>query len=310
MATRVFYVNSPKTKELFGILVLEINEVEKLEYCNLHELTISSHFYHGEFHPKSSNFYASYRDDLIGKIASISSNLPGGKGDIIFNYHPMHGYRMGSLIMHLKVEWLKKLPNDFPVKGIHFSPAGDKNLAERFYRNFGVPIDGSEFTVGRLISHESWKENIVEIKSSELDRVISNHFCKINTLKSEISYLSELNQLSSNYKRSINILNFWICRDFRPRKITPVLYETDSRAYPLDQDLGVKIKLLQQSISNLKNLESSLTGEKERNINDNRFWSIKHTYTRFTRAINRIWNKLAPLLVLAVLLVVLYLDLR
>jgi len=294
MQNQLYKIYSTEQDRIFGVLHLVITE-ETIhnQFKKTGNITIESYVYTTP--PKKpfyNVFFASYRDDSIGKIANISSEDPHGKGDIIFNMDQIRGLRIGSLIMYLKTEWLKKLDEDFPVKGIHFKPQGSVIRAQKFYENFGVPITGSMFHIADLKLHTSWEQNIEEIKIENLDKLISDLANEERLLIKKIEYLEQLNSESRAQIQKLNIFNFWIPKKFidQSEKIKNITSDVNNNLS--FNTLENKIEHLSQLFFHLPKLHEELTKKIKNNQKENYYWSLSQTPFRFKVALGRLFNQL------------------
>ncbi|MBN6523283.1 hypothetical protein JZM37_03290 [Acinetobacter pittii] len=85
----------------------------------------------------------------------------------------IRGLRVGSLIMYLKTQCLKKLDVNISVKDVHCKPEQSVIRVQKLYDNLDVPINGLSFQIANLNLHSSWKLNIEVIKIKDLDKLIS-----------------------------------------------------------------------------------------------------------------------------------------
>ncbi|MDV7620576.1 hypothetical protein R4615_00130 [Acinetobacter baumannii] len=291
-----YRVNNKDNNEFTGILVLEITE--KLnQFENSAFLKIKSYFYYkNDNHPIKDYFYTSYRFDLEDMMASISSENYHGKGDIIFSSHKNKEIRIGSLIMYIKILWLKyNYPSFAPIRGIHFKPAGSIERAQKFYENFGVPIDGKKFKCKDLILYKSWKKNIKRIKENDIDDNLLLILSKNQKLKKQIDEINIINKKAYDAYSKINFTNVWFPKNF--------LYKENNQnnisvnpSY-LKLDIHEKCKLT--SCVEYENIKLNL--EKERLITLNKKlsddWSNSQLFSRLKFALRLLYEKFLSLLI-------------
>lgn len=294
MQNQLYKVYSKEKDQIIGVLHLIITEeMVHNHYKKTGNITIKSYAYTTPTkQPFYNVFFASYRDDSIGKIANISSEDPHGKGDIIFNMDQLRGLRIGSLIMYLKTQWLKKLDEDFPVKGIHFKPQGSVIRAQKFYENFGVPITGSMFHIADLKLHTSWEQNIEEIKIENLDQLISDLADEEQLLIKKIEYLEQLNSESRAQIHKLNIFNFWIPKKFIDQSEKIKNITSDVHNDLSENKLKDKIVNLNHLFYNLPKLHDELAKKRKNNQKENYYWSLSQTPFRFKVALGRLFNQL------------------
>lgn len=294
MQNQLYKVYSKEKDQIIGVLHLIITEeMVHNHYKKTGNITIKSYAYTiPTKQPFYNVFFASYRDDSIGKIANISSEDPHGKGDIIFNMDQLRGLRIGSLIMYLKTQWLKKLDEDFPVKGIHFKPQGSVIRAQKFYENFGVPITGSMFHIADLKLHTSWEQNIEEIKIENLDQLISDLADEERLLIKKIEYLEQLNSESRAQIHKFNIFNFWIPKKFIDQSEKIKNITSDVHNDLSGNKLEDKIVNLNHLFYHLPKLHYELAKKRKNNQKENYYWSLSQTPFRFRVALGRLFNQL------------------
>lgn len=305
---RAFEVYSIDNINFLGHLLLTIKEVKNNHHTFTdYYLEISIHFYEHLKAPSVKNFYTSYRVSLINdndqNYANISYLNPSEGGDIIL-FDGMRGFRIGSLIMYIKIQWLKNLSSEYKVKGIFFRPDGDPEIAKQFYKNFGVRIDGLPFKISNLCLHDSWKKNIFEIDLSKIDSIIWNLVNELNFIDSKIKYLKEMNLESNDKYRKINILNFWICRNFyADLSNCPISFEY---AHLSKFDLEDKTELLSKYYHKKIAINQILEDKKKENQKQIKHWDFFHIPHRFLQAIINIFNMLIPYTIFLVFLYLIY----
>lgn len=273
-------------------------------------LTITSYFfYKDDPKPINTEFYACYRLDESVTMSSISTKAVYDKGDIIFYDDRAKENRIGSLVMYLKVLWLKsKYPLDMPVHGIHFKPAGSRERAANFYNNFGVPICGNSFKCNDLILHKSWKRNIKRVKDSEIISSIFYYENENQTLQEDINIIKNLNTLSISAFDKINIFNFLTYRDFsyRPNSLKNYCF--------IDVFNSHKVSTLQniQRLSCAKTKFLNFTSQKEELILKNKqldaTWKLSSLNLRLKKASENLWDLILRhlILIMVIILVVKY----
>lgn len=296
LRTFAYRVNDKDNKEFTGILILEITE--KLnEFENSASLTIKSYFYYKNApHPTEDYFYTSYRSGFTELMASISSDRYYGKGDIIFSSHKAKEKRIGSLIMYLKVLWLKyNYPLFAPVRGIHFRPAGSVERAQKFYENFGVPIDGKKFRCKDLILYKSWKKNIKRIKRKDIDENLLLILTKNQKLKKQIDEINIINKKANNAYYKINFTNLWIPKNFLYKENDP----DDISVNPSYLNLNIHEKCKMTSCVEYENIKLNLEKERLITLNKrlNNDWSNSQLFSRLKFALRLLYEKLLSLLI-------------
>ncbi|WP_336932382.1 hypothetical protein [Acinetobacter bereziniae] len=308
MLTRAFEVYDSKNENFIGHLLLTIKE--KVEVSVTYKdsyLEINSYFYEDLKAPSLKNFYASYRVSLINEndqnYANISYLNPPEGGDIIL-FDGMRGFRIGSLIMYIKIQWLKNLSADYKVKGIFFRPDGDPEIAKQFYKNFGVRIDGLPFKISNLYLHDTWKKNIFEIDLNKIDSIIQNLVTELNFINSKIKYLKEMNFESNDKYSKINILNFWICRNFyADLSNCPMSFDYTNLS---KFDLEAKTELLSKYYHEKIAINQILEVKKKEHQKQIKRWDFFHIPHRFLQAIINIFNMLLRYTILLVFLYLIY----
>ncbi|MDN8247854.1 hypothetical protein QZK48_15075 [Acinetobacter baumannii] len=234
----IYRLNHRETGSFLGIIVLNIKSEEKQFHydgkLNIEaKLTINLDFRDKNserWNSSACSFYAGFNNSRFYNYpASVSKHSPSGHGGIDIKPLKIQGHRVGTLMMSKVVSWLKTFPHHEKVHPIYFVPAGNKNVAKKFYTNAGIPINDKIITIADLKIHESWQSNIELIPEEKLQELVfelykeesflvhqkellekqcieaSSYVHTLNPLKALISYSIEPKLLNKNFKNQINI---------------------------------------------------------------------------------------------------------
>lgn len=196
----IYKLTHRKTGSFLGAIVLNIiSEIKQSQYNNRENIEAKLTI-HLDFRDRNSerwdssacSFHAGFNNsNWYDYHASVSTHTPSSHGGIDIRPFKIQGHRVGTLMMSKVVSWLKKFPSYEKVYPINFVPSGDKRIAEKFYKNAGIPIDGKTVTIGDLKIQQSWESNIERIHEDQFQDQVFELYREVEFLKHQKEILKK-----------------------------------------------------------------------------------------------------------------------